>query len=244
MRIDGAEIRGIFSEEDAKLFVRYQVRCQFVDKVMGGTPAKADLIGGWLRGRMGLTDDHEIAQYVRKTLEEIGVESPADATYEEIVAISNKAAADRHGNVFKRDVAGLYLESRQIKAGIKESVNVLFAGDKWGRTRKGPKNAVSEWVFVEGQRVHLGRFQPDGTWTQQGVVNSPQGGRPTLTLYEYCDQPEITFVIKSLIDPESGKERLTPEQWRNVLSYLQYSGLGALRSQSFGQFQVMEWSRL
>jgi hypothetical protein len=238
------EIQGIFDNLDEDLFIRYRVECQFTDKLMGGTPQKGDLIAGWIRARAGVDEDVELAAMVRRTLGEIGVETPEEATLDEIIAVSEKVGAERHGNTFKRDAAGLYIETRQVKSGLKESCSVLFAGERWGRTKKGPKNALSEWIFVEGQRVHLGRMEPDGTWTQHGVVSGPSGSRSTLTQYDYVEQPRITFVLKSLMDPQTGKERIEQEQWKLLLTYLQYSGLGALRSQSHGQFKVMAFKKI
>jgi hypothetical protein len=238
------EIHGIFDALDEELFIRYRVECQFTDKLMGGTPQKADLIAGWIRARAGVDEDAELAAMVRRTLGEIGVDTPEEATLDEIIAVSEKVGAERHGNTFKRDASGLYIESRQVKAGFKEATSVLFAGERWGKTKKGPKNALSEWIFVEGQRIHLGRTEPDGTWTQHGVVSGPSGSRSTLTQYDYVEQPRITFVLKSLVDPQTGKERIEQEQWKLLLTYLQYSGLGALRSQSHGQFKVMVFQKI
>jgi len=243
--IDPTTIVGVFDEMTDSMYVRYEVKLQFLDKIMGGVPQKPDLIAGWIRSKMGLgpDSDAELASIVRQTLLDLGVETPENATLDEIVKASEKVGAERHGNTFKRDASGLFIEARQIKSGLKEAVAVLYSGDRWGKTRKGPKNALSEWVFVEGQRVHLGRTEPDGTWTQHGVVSGPQGSRSTLTQYDYCEQPAITFVIRSLIDPIDGKERISAEQWRMVLLYLQDSGLGALRSQSHGQFKVIGFNR-
>jgi hypothetical protein len=239
-------IVGVFDEMTDGLYIRYQVECQFLDKVMGGVPQKPDLIAGWIRSKMGLgpDSDAELASIVRQTLLDLGVETPENATLEEIMAASEKVGAERHGNTFKRDEQGLYLESRQLKAGLKEAVAVLFSGDRWGKTRKGPKNALAEWVFVEGQRIHLGRTEPDGTWTQHGVVPGPQGARSTLTQYDYVEKARIRFVIRSIIDPSEHKERITADQWKMILLYLQDSGFGALRSQSHGQFKVVGFDRL
>lgn len=242
--IDPDTIVGVFDATEAEMFVRYEVAIQFVDKIMGGTPQKADLVAGWIRSRMGVTDDAELAQVVRQTLLDLGVSTPENATLEEIAAASEKIGMERHGNTFKRDHDGLFIETRQIKSGLKESVNVLFAGERWGKTKKGPKNAMAEWVFVDGHKMHLGRDVPDGTWTQHGVVSGPQGSRSTLTQYDYCEQPYAVFTIKSILDPGDGKERITGDQWRQILTYLQSSGLGALRSQGHGQFKVVGFQRL
>lgn len=244
--IDPDTIVGVFDDMDAGMYVRYRVQAQFVDKVMGGTPQKPDLIAGWIRTKMGLGQgsDAELAQIVRQTLLDLGVETPENATLEEIIEASEKVGAQRHGNTFKRDARGLYIETRQVKSGLKESCNILFASERWGKTKKSPKNALSEWVFVEGQKVHLGRTEPDGTWTQHGVVSGPSGSRSTLTQYDYCEQPQIEFTIKSIIDPADGKERISGEQWRKMLVHLQSIGLGALRSQSHGQFKITGFDTL
>lgn len=242
--IDPATIVGVFDAIEAEMYVYYRVVVQFTDKVMGGVPQKPDLVAGWIRSRMGVTDATELAGVVRQTLLDLGVETPENATLDEIVAASEKIGLERHGNTFKRDANGCYIETRQIKSGIKEAVNVLYAGDRWGKTKKGPKNATAEWVFVDGHKVHLGRNEPDGTWTQHGVVSGASGSRSTLTQYDYCEQPQASFTIKSIIDPADGKERILPEQWVKVLTYLQSSGLGALRSQGHGQFKVVEFGRV
>jgi len=241
--IDPETIVGVFDATEAEMYVRYAVDIQFTDKIMGGVPQKPDLVAGWIRSKMGVTDDTELASIVRQTLLDLGVETPENATLDEIVAASEKIGLERHGNTFKRDHNGCYIETRQIKSGLKEAVNVLYAGERWGRTKKGPKNAAAEWVFIDGQKMHLGRDVPDGTWTQHGVVSGPSGSRSTLTQYDYCEQPSATFTIKSIIDPADGKERITPDQWVKVLTYLQSSGLGALRSQSHGQFKVVGFTR-
>jgi len=240
------EIVGIFDDIDAEMYVRYAVGIHFVDKVMGGIPQKPDLIAGWVRTKMGLgpDSDAELAAIVRQTLLDLGVETPENATLDEIVKASEKVGAERHGNTFKRDANGLYIETRQVKSGLKESVNILFASERWGKTKKSPKNAMAEWVFIDGQKCYLDRTEPDGTWTQHGVVSGPSGSRSTLTQYDYCEQPQLRFVIKSLIDPADGKERITGEQWRKILTQLQSLGLGALRSQSHGQFKVVAFDRV
>jgi hypothetical protein len=239
-----APVVGIFDAMEAKLWIHYEVECQFTALVMAGTPARADVIAGFIRAKMGVDSDTELAALVRKTLGEIGVDTPDAATLDDVIKASEAIASERHGNVFKRDATGLYLETRQVKSGLKEATNVLFAGEKWGKTKKGPKNALSEWIFLDGQKVYLGRDRADGQWTQHGVVSGPGGSRSTLTQYEYADRPRVKFILKSLIDPATGKERITGDQWKMLLGYLQYSGLGALRSQSHGQFKVMAFSKI
>lgn len=230
-------VRGIW-DDDTSLYTRYRVGIRFVDRVMGGTPQRPDLIAGWLRKNIGVTDDEEVRLAVRETLKGLGVETPEFASFEELVTASEAVAAERHGNTFKRDSQGLFLEGRHAKAMLKESTNICFAGDRWGKTKKGPKSAMAEWVFVDELRLHLGRQEPDGTFTMHGVVSGPSGSRSTLTQYDYCFQPRLTFTVLSLED------RVTADQWRTLLTHAQHLGLGALRSQGFGTFKVTAFDKL
>jgi hypothetical protein len=208
---------------------------------MGGTPQKPDLIAGWLKKNIGVTDEEEVVSAVRTVLSDMGIEA-AGATLEELTKAAEEVGAMRHGNSFRRDSAGLFLEGRVIKSMLKESTSICFAtmkaSERWGPTKKSPKSALAEWVFVDDLRVHLGRETPDGTFTMHGVVSGPTGSRSTLTQYDYCVQPTISFTVTSFHD------RVTEDQWVTILQHGELIGLGALRSQGFGQFAVQAFDRL
>lgn len=231
---------GIFDMTSTNLFTKYRVKATFTDLVLGGIPQKAEIIDAWLRKRLSLTDERdEIMQEVANTLRETGVPFDGTETDEQVIEASKKVAGIRQGNTFRRDeLGGLYLSNYQIKAMLKESTNVQFAGDRWGKTKKGPKAFLAERVFVDEQRIYLGRKEPDGTMTQIGHVTGPQGPRSTLTYIDYCVQPEIEFTVSSLQDC------ITDEQWMAILEHSQRLGLGALRSLSHGQFKVTAFDRL
>lgn len=225
----------IFAGRD--VFTAYRVELTFTDRVMGGTPQKPEIIESWLRTRI-LGGDEELRIQLIKTLDDIGIEVPADATREEVITAANQMAASRQGNTFQRDERGLCLGDYQFKAMVKEATNILFAGSRWGVTKKGPKNAVAEWLFVDEKRIPLGRMEPDGTHTQVGHVTGPKGPRSTLTYYDYCQQPNCVLTVSSLED------RITREQWERILVLGEKLGLGALRSLSHGQFAVTAFDRL
>jgi len=222
---------GIF--DDAALFSKYRVKATFTDLVLGGVPQKPEIIEAWIRQRLNITSERtELLHMMAATLTDLGVDVDADATDEEIIESSRKVADLRNGNTFRRDVDGLFLAAYQVKAMLKEATNILFAGERWGITKKGPKSFLAERVFVDEQRIHLGRNDPDGTLTQIGHVNGPKGPRSTLTYIDYCVQPEISFNVSSLNDC------ITKEQWSQILGHSQRLGLGALRSMGHGQFRV------
>jgi hypothetical protein len=232
-------VRGIW-DDDTSLFARYRVAIRFTGKVMGGIPRRPDIIEGWLRKNTGVTDDEELRAMTLQTLRDIGVEVPANATYEDMVEASKKIAAEQSGNTFKRDGRGLYLEDRNIKAMLKESCNVVFPWDGGLNKFRGktPRSALAEWVFVDEARCYFGRDEVDGRHLQVGQVSGPQGPRSTLTYYDYILQPTLSFHVLSFED------RVTEDQWRAIFLHAQRNGLGALRSQSFGQFKVIAFDKL
>lgn len=237
-------IAGIF-DDDPGLFTRYRVSLRFTGRLLGGTPKRADIVEGWLRTKTGVDDVSEVRAMMVRVLEDQGIEITPDMTYEEMVDVSKRVAGDHMANGFRQDASGLYIESRAVKAMLKEAVNVLFGGNKerWGVTRKGPKSAMAEWVFPVEDRVHLQRpdgdggylsvMEPDGLHLLIGHVTGPQGPRSTLSHYEYVVQPYLSFEVFSLQD------RVTQEQWHQTLRYAQENGLGAVRSQGFGRFKVV-----
>lgn len=228
----------VFSSSKDKLFARYSVRLEFRDRLMGGVPKDPKLIEGWLRSKAGVTDEEELRQATIRTLRELGVEIDTGASFDEMRQASEQVASDLKTNGFKSNGHGLYIEERQIKAMLKESVNVIFAGAKWGTTRKGPRNYTAERVFVaEPSAVLLGKNEPDGVELFLGHVSDASGRRSTLTYYEYVVQPTLEFEVMVVEDG------ISEDQWAFIWVHAEENGLGALRSQGFGRFDVTRWER-
>src|SRR5215210_4150825 len=82
----------------------------------------------------------------------------------------------------------------------KESTNVLFAGQRWGKTKKGPKAFVAERVFVKEDIIQLGVGEPTGTFEFTGHVSDKAGQRAVLTAYEYVERPEVSFHVMVVND--------------------------------------------
>lgn len=221
-----------------EIFTRYAVSLTFRDKIMGGIPKRPDVIEAWLRKNTGVSEQDELRQMTRRTLAEMGVEVAENATMEEMIEASKNLAMERNTNGFKSANGSLIIETRQIKAGLKAWTNALFAGERWGRTFKGPKNYLAERVFVEGDTVSLGTAEPHGIEMIIGHVTGPQGDKSTLTYHEFVRQASIEFVVYSLEDC------IAPEQWLAIWQLGQEDGLGALRSQGHGRFDVTDIVRL
>lgn len=229
--------------DDRALFARYRVQCSFTGNVIGGVPQKPELIEAWLTRRI-LGGDEELLLALQKTLADLQVEVPENATRDEIVAAAKKIAATRNGNTFRRDEAGLFLADYQVKAMLKEATAIIFPGGhgagthKWGTTRKAPRSYLAERIFLDEDRVYLERDVPDGTMMQVGKVTGPQGPRSTLTYYDYCRQPIVSFTCSSLEDA------ITPDQWQTILTVGQRQGLGAMRSLGYGQFRITGFAKV
>lgn len=228
----------VFAEAQEKLFKQYRVRLEFRDRIYGGVPGDPEIIEGWLRSKAGITQDVEVRNAVLRTLSELGHELSAEDSYDEISRAVKEVADSRQVNRFKRDDQGLYIEARQVKAMLKECCNIMFAGDRWGKTKKGPKNFLSERIFVRPDRIHLGVAEPSGVETFVCHTVGPRGPMSSLNAVEYVKRPSAELVVWSLND------EVTEEQWGAIWVAAQENGLGARRSQSGGQFDVTLWERV
>lgn len=217
------------------VFTTYHARLAFRDKLVGGVPKDPKVIEGWLRSRAGIDSGDEVRAALLRTLSELGVDLQAEMSFEEIVRASESLAANRQTTGFKIGSRGLYIESRQVKALLKESTNVLFGGERWGPTRKGPKAFVAERIFVRPDQLWLGVTEPSGVELMIGHVNGPRGPQSTVGYHEYVERPELTFDVLVL------RDCLSAQQWSEIWAHAQENGLGAKRSQGFGCFDVAEW---
>lgn len=249
-------IRGIFDQITDR-FVKYRVQIQFEDKVCGGIPNDPKIIESWIASKTGIKDEERLrAMAARFIAMDGGVDPDAavdlgvlDKAVEQVANVTNLC-------VFRRDENGIYLENRHIKACLRESTNILYAGTRFGPTKKSPKSFVAERLFVEEMRIYLngrndgGDLKPkvraDGTLTFTGHVSGPTGERSVLTRYEYAVQPEAVFHLLVATDPKTNKlyDDLNEARMLETLAHCQRIGLGALRSQSMGMFKVVDWARV
>jgi hypothetical protein len=222
----------------ADLWAVYGARLAVRDKLIGGVPKEPKLIEGWLRNKAGLDDENELRLAMLRTLAEVGPDSH-DGDQDE--GLSQSAAAvvsQKRTTGFKTSSDGLYVESRQVKAMLKESTNIVFSGERWGPTKKSAKSFFAERVFVEPDKLMLGVREPSGVETVVGHLSGPAGPRSTLSNYEYVHEAVIECRIRVL------RDCITPEQWCDIWRHAQENGFGTLRSQGYGRFDVVQWERL
>jgi hypothetical protein len=212
---------------------------------MGGVPKEPKLIEGWLRSKAGIEDAEEIRRALLRTLEELGAEVAPEMSYEELERASEKLAGVKQTTGFKRTGQGLYIEARQIKAAIKEACNIVF---EWQGSQKAQRDAygvgksarsfLAERVFVEPDQLLLGRQEPDGIELFVGHVSGAGGPRSTLGYHEYVSQAEISFEV--LVT----KDAIPHDWWPQLWTQMEQNAIGALRSQGFGKFDIVEWQQL
>jgi len=221
----------------ADLWTVYGVTLAFRDKLIGGIPKDPKLIEGWLRSKAGIDEPQDLRLAVLRTLEEVG-DGTAAAPGEEGPTQAAVLAAQKRVTGFKVGADGLYVEGRQVKAMLKESTNIVFAGERWGPTRKAARAFFAERVFVEPDRLVLGMREPTGVELVVGHLAGPLGPRSTLTNYEYVERATIDFRVLVL------RDCINAAQWRDIWSHAQENGFGTLRSQGHGRFDVTQWECL
>ena len=88
---------------------------------------------------------------------------------------------------------------------------------------------------MQPDRVLLGAEAPDGLELVVGHLNGPTGPVSTLGYHEYVVRPAISFSVWVV------RDLITAAQWADVWVLAQEIGLGALRSQGHGRFQLTAW---
>lgn len=193
------------------------------------------MIEGWIRAKAGIDDADEIRQVLLRTLGELHPELSMD----ELVDASEQVAKEKETTGFKRDAEfGLWIAGNHVKAMLKESTNILYAGDRWGKTQKGPKSFLAERIFIAPERLYVGRLEPDGVETVIGHVSDKNGQRSTLGYHQYVEKAHLTF------DVLSTRDAIEEDWWVDIWTHAEENGLGALRSQGYGKFDLIAWDKI
>ena len=228
---------GIFDEK-VNRYETWTATLQFRAWLVGGHPKQAKALREFIIRKADLLDTAEI---LRSELIRLAAEYDIDVTSrplttEEIEKLVEEKAL-KTGNGFRFDSErGLYIESYQVKAAFRESCNIIFGGDRWGRTKKGAKSYLAERLFIEPDRIYLDRKEPDGVLLKTGTISGPQGKRSIMSQAEYVDRATISFDVKIARDSKEILDAI-PELWVSM----QDQGLGAMRSSGHGTFDLVSW---
>ena len=204
-----------------KLYGKWTVEIQTRDKLCGGTPRTPEMIEGWVKAKTGYSDE-QAKELAAEAIEDI-----------------QGQLTDASWNGFRADERGLYIETRQVKAMLRECFTVqrLFV------KRRGSKQIYQHGLEIKGaehpRRIYLDRGEPDGCDESPIHVMTPQGPRSALKRVDYVKGALLSF--------ELWRYKTIPQETRHIgeealvaaLTLAQENGLGADRSQGQGKFDVV-----
>lgn len=226
----------VFAKEQQEYFKYRYEGALVVSTLAGGTPSDPKVAEGWIKSKMGLTSDADIQQQVAKTMAERGI------TAEEAAAEVNM---NRHLNGFKRASDGrLFIEGRQLKAGLKEAASCAVAADNlkprgWGKTNKGINSFLAEHMFVVEDRLYLfdenAKPVTEPTGVNQRFVHTWRGSG--IQYEEFVKDAMIRFTVICDYD-------FADSDWAAIWTSGEQQGLGASRSQGYGRYAVTRWERV
>lgn len=209
------------------LYDIYTVEIVMRDRLYGGIPRNKDLIKTWVEATTG----------------------HADAQAEEITAAAMEQMVDNVAEkswigFFRDEQKGLYLESRCLKAAIKQCASVLGLS----RTKRGSKQILHEGAEVKatdgGDKLWLGKQEPDGIDERPIHVMTPQGPRTALKRGDYVENVKLEFEVWVLWTQHAETRHIGEEDLRMILALAQENGIGADRSQGKGKFDVTKFEKI
>ncbi len=243
-KLKKGEFLSLIDAEEEKMWARYEVALRFRERLYGGVPKDPKIVESWLAKKTGFSDEVTRAQVVQ-TLRERGVVGLTDDMTQEELQEHVKDMADLKASGFKFDNLSIYIEGRQVIAAIKESTNVLYAGERWGATKKGPKAYVTERVFIPSSKVRL--YKPDGKtfFTEPEGIDlnmvhtfGPQGPVSAFTRNEYVDGAFAKFELKAL------RGHVEVDRFVRIFMHISENGIGASRSQGRGKLDVIKFDEI
>jgi hypothetical protein len=200
--------------------------------ICGGVPGNQKVAEGWIKSKLNDKDDI-IRAMVFETMVERGIEEMDDA--------AALVDANMHVNGFKSNGDGLYIEGRQIKAGIKEAALIAVSsgnlnGRGWGKTNKGLRSFVAEHVVVVEDKIPLGATEPSGV--QQRFIHkvTKSGAVSAIHYEEYVEGATLDFTVRTDYD-------FSERDWAMIWLTAEQQGVGASRSQGFGRYEVTRWEK-
>jgi hypothetical protein len=214
----------------------YTVTIQFNDRCIGGIPiasenGRIDVYRGWLKGQ-DIEDDPTFTKPLAEALAD-DPDMPV-ASDDEVVGISG----------FRRDDNGLYIEARQVKAMLKEAAQRLG----YVKAKRGARQVLQHDLHVRasngaGQKLYLGKSEPDGIETRPIAVVTPQGPRSSIKAFEFVtNEQRLSWRVRVLADG-IGNGIIGEDELSAMLELGQELGLGADRSQGEGTFTLERFER-
>lgn len=208
-----------------------------VETLIGGLPRHPEIVKRWqeakwpAESKIGPEDPQTPEEAAEATVEILGNQAMSD----EDMASIHTGFAERGGV--------LVLESRQVKAMLKESANIMRPLLPVGGKVIPLRARVAERVFVHPKFIPLGCVvpvtnelltvtAPTGTIERPIHVMTAQGPRTALKRTDYIDNAYISCTLKVLDDGMISEKIL-----RAILDHAAENGIGTDRSQGQGTFE-------
>ena len=238
----------------------WRVKCRAVHKILGGWPKNSETELAMLeaRQRRGLVREETVVALKEKI--------KAEATADEEQAATE--AMEKAWTGFKEDKTGIYIETRQVKACLREVAftvgltsnwswkqvlqhTTFVRGNNWDETWLPAMLAMAEdspcgedLELHAGERVYFQRggktlTMPEGTEKMIAHIIGQQGPRSTIKFHDFV-YPGVEFEF-DLMRAASAKTRalFTEKDIVGAFVYMQNNGLGCSRSQNHGWFEVL-----
>lgn len=238
MKQAGKDLFAEFQKTNWAPFISYRVKIRLHD-IVGGIPKNGQLIEAWINAR-----NKELSKEARKEL--------ADATKADMQLLKDEKG-DAHAIGFRSDKEkGLFIEGRQIKSMLKEVGNIIKGIAPGGKKKEkvegqkksklvdaegitNLKSKVAERFFVVDDCLFLGVMEPTRMGEKPIQVETRLGPRSSIKRFDIVEDVEIEFTLQRSRDDVVPVSTLLA-----IMQYAQKSGLGAMRSQGYGCFDVVE----
>lgn len=268
-----AGVRSVFDALRDKVWKHsYSVQLE-VGRLVGGTPTDRKIAEGWIRTKMGVTNETLISEEVEKIMEARGVDADTAAA---------EVSRNRNLSGFRRDFTTDLARQVQARA-VAEGVWVL-ADDNVSEEHRVFTEAQAAQrfgeLYIEGRQVKAmlkeaamicvgaGRIEPRGWGTTNKSMKAflvEHMFVPEDRIYLGVTEPTMvnqafvhTFrgagikleevlegaVLSFTIECDVDFEKASPGFWAQLMLTAEANGLGASRSQGFGRFKTTRFDRI
>lgn len=216
----------------------FEVKIKTTARVVGALPKDPNVIDTWVesRGKKHGRDPKEIAELKEKVKDETVPQTEEDI--------------EKNWKGFKYDDTSIYLESRCVKANIREGLSTLDYMK--GKGSMAVKQAFQHGLFVQPQRIRFYRngkliTEPEGQQDRVLHVMTMRGMRDCLSREDYVEEgATVSFKVRIVV-PSGGDRKspyITETMLKEALEVGQWVGLGASRSQGFGTYKITSFKEV
>jgi hypothetical protein len=209
------------------MWKRYNVTMKIRDRLYGGIPKDPAQLSGFLIGK-GVASEL-VEQRAALVATQIDSKVPEDAPEGEELK--------KAWTCFKKDEMGLYVETRQVKALLREcsSASELIKkvygvksriGDQIFPVGEGGADKIKIYLYKDGKIVK----EPDGYEQNPARIRGAKGEQSIIKIKDYVESPTISFTLKV------GGNTITEDMLRYMFEYGTEIGFGADRACEKGKY--------